>query len=167
MKRAMVFFAVALTVSLLTVQAHAADLYPVFMEEYTYGPFDELRVDMVYELSQFDDPAGIPTEDFDRRGEHYTFLCVVKTDQSEKEAKRKTAMTSNDTVIYTATFVCQGKAKTSPRPSQAPIGQEQPEVDGSFELPPQVVLLTLFVTMGLGFAGKFIYQYIKSKKEGV
>ena len=87
LKRAATLFAVTLMVGLLTVQAHAASLYPVSVEEYTYGPFDELRIDKVYELSRSDDPADIPTEDFDRGGYHFTLLDVVKTVQGETDTK--------------------------------------------------------------------------------
>ncbi|MFG6350622.1 MAG: hypothetical protein K1W21_03160 [Oscillospiraceae bacterium] len=87
MKRVSTFFVAALMVSLLTIPASAASYYPISVEEYTYGPFDELRIDKVYELSRSDDPANIPTEDFDRGGLHYTLLDVVKTDQAETDTK--------------------------------------------------------------------------------
>ena len=141
MKRAAVFFAAALMVGLLTVQAHAASLYPVSEEVYTYGPFDELRIDKVYELTLFDNPADIPTGDFDRGGYHYTFLNVVKTEQSETDANGNTVTTDHDTVIYTATFVCRGKAKTS--------GQSQPEGADSFELGLLIILPVLFGMVGI------------------
>ena len=87
MKRVSTFFVAALMVSLLTIPASAASYYPISVEEYTYGPFDELRIDKVYELSRSDDPANIPTEDFDRGGLHYTLLDVVKTDQADTDTK--------------------------------------------------------------------------------
>lgn len=296
MKRAAALFAAALTVGLLTVQAHAASLYPVSVEEYTYGPFDELRIDKVYELSRSDDPADIPTGDFDRGGYHFTLLDVVRTNQSETdtkdyievvtmetdtkdmaqiiqllepsidvttedgytgtlvpdypgvtveaagyststrtvtatryypnlsdadtsliprtvedsgrtltladvqwqeagdyynatatysgtasskyatgyivtaEYKGEVTKTSCDTVIYTATFACQGKVETSPEPSQAPIEQDQPEEQqpetaGSFDLRWLIILPILAGMVGLAFGGRFIYKYVKSKKE--
>ena len=162
MKRAISIFAAALTVALLTGQAHAADLCSVSEERYTYGPFDELRIDKVFELSRSDNPADIPTEDFDRGGYHYTLLCVVETSQSETDAKGQAAAEDHDTVIYTATFACRGEAKTSTSPSQVP-----PVGAGSFDLHPQIVLFILFGMMGLILGGRSIYQYIKPKKEGV
>lgn len=87
MKKAATFFAAALMVGLLALPAYAASFYPVSMEEYTYGPLDELRIDKVYQLSRNDDPKDIPTGDFDRGGYHYTLLDVVKTDQSNTDAK--------------------------------------------------------------------------------
>ena len=48
--------------------ARSTQLYPISVEEYTYGDFDELRIQKVYQLSLSDDPAGIPTEDFERNG---------------------------------------------------------------------------------------------------
>lgn len=87
MKKAATFFAAALMVGLLALPAHAASFYPVAVEEYTYGPLDEQRIDKVYQLSRNDDPKDIPTGDFDRGGYHYTLLDVVKTDQSDTDAK--------------------------------------------------------------------------------
>ena len=41
-----------------------------------------IRLEKVYYLSTHDDPAAIPTEDFDREGRHYTLLDVLKNDLS-------------------------------------------------------------------------------------
>ena len=133
MKIVTAFFAAVLTVGLLTVQIHAASLYPVSEEVYTYGSFDELRIDKVYELTLFDDLADIPTGDFDRGSYHYTFLNMVKTDQGETD-------TSGKTLIYTVTFVCQGEAKTS--------GQGQPEGANSLDLRLLIILPVLFGMVG-------------------
>ena len=46
-----------------------------------------IRLEKVYYLSVKDDPAAIPTEDFDREGQHYTLLDVLKTDLSETDTK--------------------------------------------------------------------------------
>lgn len=97
MKRASTLFLAALMVCLLTVPAHAASYYPISVEQYTYGPFDELRIDKVYELSRSDDPTDIPTEDFDRSGYHFTLLDIVKTDQSETDAKDYTEVITLET----------------------------------------------------------------------
>ena len=155
MKRAAVFFAAALMVGLLTVQAHAANLYPISEEAYTYGPLDELRIDKVYELTRFDDPADIPTGDFDRGGYHYTFLNMVGTTQSETDTNGKTVVASRDTMIYTVTFACQGEAKTN--------GQNQPKGADSFELRLLIILFVLFGMMGLAFSGRSIYKHISKK----
>ena len=155
MKRAAVLFAAALMVGLLTVQAHAASLYPVSEEVYTYGPFDELRIDRVYELTRFDDPADIPTGDFDRGGYRYKFLNMVKTDQSGTDANGTTVATGHDTVIYTVTFACRGEAEAS--------GQSQPEGDNSLDLRLLIILPILFGMMGLAFSGRSIYKHISKK----
>ena len=141
MKIVAALFAVALMAGLLTVQAHAASLYPVSEEIYTYGSFDELRIDKVYELTLFDDPADIPTGDFDRDGYHYSFLNVVKTVQSETDVNGNTVTIGHDTVIYTATFVCRGKAKTS--------GQNQPVGTESLDLCLLIILPVLFGMVGM------------------
>lgn len=38
--------------------ASGGPFYPISVEEYTYGPLDELRIDKVYQLSLSDDPSG-------------------------------------------------------------------------------------------------------------
>ena len=88
----------------------------------------------MYELTRFDDPADIPTGDFDRDGYHYTFLNMVKTDQGETD-------TSGKTVIYTVTFVCQGEAKTG--------GQNQPEGADGLDLRLLIILPILFGMVGM------------------
>ena len=45
------------------------------------------RLEKVYYLTARDDPAAIPTEDFDREGLHYTLLDVLKTDLTETDSK--------------------------------------------------------------------------------
>lgn len=85
----------------LSVPAFAADeavpgkdscYYPISVEEYTYGPLDELRINKVYQLSLGDDPGGIPTEDFVRGGRLYYLLDMTKKDE-----------VGVDTQIYTQT----------------------------------------------------------------
>ena len=70
-----------LTLGLTVAPAMASGgpFYPIEVEEYTYGPFDELRINKVYQLSLSDDPSGIPTEDFERNGRRY-YLLVIKED---------------------------------------------------------------------------------------
>ena len=97
LKRASTLILAALMACLLALPAHAASYYPISVEEYTYGPFDQLRIDKVYELSRSDDPANIPTEDFDRDGYHFTLLDVVKTDQAETDSKDYTEVITLET----------------------------------------------------------------------
>ncbi len=59
----------------------SSQLYPVSVEEYTEGDFDELRIKKVYQLSLSDDPAGIPTEDFERSGHVYHLLDLIRKDE--------------------------------------------------------------------------------------
>ena len=76
---AMLLCAISAMMAAATLPALAADqYYPVSVEEYTYGPFDELRVNKVYQLSLSDDPRGIPTEDFERNGRRYYLLDMIK-----------------------------------------------------------------------------------------
>ena len=55
----------------------SASYYPISVEEYTYGDFDELRINKTYQLSLSDDPSLIPTED----------SCVI-IDQIRKTQKK-------------------------------------------------------------------------------
>ena len=59
----------------------SASYYPVSVEEYTYGDFDELRINKTYQLSLSDDPSLIPTEDFTRNGRHYYLLDMTRKDE--------------------------------------------------------------------------------------
>ena len=70
-----------LSVATLPALAAAGPHYPVSVEEYTYGPLDELRINKVYQLALSDDPSGIPTEDFDRNGRHYYLLDLLRQDE--------------------------------------------------------------------------------------
>lgn len=84
MKKRMVMLLCALCVlvSAATLPALAAEQhYPVSVEEYTYGPLDELRINKVYQLALSDDPNGIPTEGFDRNGRHYYLLDLIRQDE--------------------------------------------------------------------------------------
>ena len=59
----------------------SASYYPVSVEEYTYGDFDELRINKIYQLSLADDPSLIPTEDFIRNGRRYYLLDMTRKDE--------------------------------------------------------------------------------------
>ena len=59
----------------------SASYYPVSVEEYTYGDFDELRINKTYQLSLGDDPSLIPTEDFTRNGRRYYLLDMTRKDE--------------------------------------------------------------------------------------
>ena len=54
--------------------------YPISVEEYTFGPLDEPRVNKVYQLSLSDDPGLIPTEDFERGGRRFYLLDMTRKD---------------------------------------------------------------------------------------
>ena len=79
----------------------SASYYPVSVEEYTYGDFDELRINKTYQLSLSDDPSLIPTEDFTRNGRRYYLLDMTRKDevgvdiQTHTEAVTKPCDTNN------------------------------------------------------------------------
>ena len=66
-------------------------LRPIEVESYTYGPLDELRINKVYELSQHDDPSGIPTEDFMSGNRRY-YLLEITADNTDPEVVTYTAV---------------------------------------------------------------------------
>ena len=70
----------------LTFQAPPpAAVYPV--EVRTSEENGMIRLERIYHLSSRDDPAAIPTEDFDREGLHFTLLDVIRNDLSETDTK--------------------------------------------------------------------------------
>ena len=56
----MLLCAAVLAISIAAPPALAAGgpFYPISVEEYTYGSFDELRINKVYQLSLSDDPSA-------------------------------------------------------------------------------------------------------------
>ena len=81
-------------------QTEPPALYPTEVLEYTAGDLDEPRISKTYELSPTDDPALIPTEDFERSGRVYTLLDIIKEDQTETDSK-----------YYTETVTLDSKSK--------------------------------------------------------
>lgn len=107
MKRTVPLFLAALLTCAMACPAMAAEapassaapsaaLYPVEVLEYTAGDLDELRISKTYELSPLDDPAQIPTEDFERSGLRYTLLDIIKEDQTETDSKYYTETVTLD-----------------------------------------------------------------------
>ena len=109
-KRTAPLFLAVLTACALACPALAAEapspettpsvLYPVEVLEYTEGDRAEPRISKTYELSPMDDPALIPTGDFERSGCLYTLLDIVKEDQTETDSK-----------YYTETVTLDSKSK--------------------------------------------------------
>lgn len=54
------------------------------------------RLEKVYYLTAADDPAAIPTGDFEREGKTYTLLDLMKNDQTETETKDHIEVISMD-----------------------------------------------------------------------
>lgn len=91
--------AVLLTSSLACPALAAGSvLYPAEVTEYMEG--DSHRLEKIYILTPADDPALIPTEDFEREGLTYTLLDVTRQDQVE-----------TDTRDYTETITLESKTK--------------------------------------------------------
>ena len=100
MKRTIpLFLATFLLCSLLAVPVSAAEAavetrpgkdsayYPISVEEYVGGDFDEPRIQKVYQLSLDDDPSLIPTDDFERNGRLYYLLDMTRKDEVGVDTK--------------------------------------------------------------------------------
>ncbi len=79
----MLLCAAVLTLCMASPYALAADrstacYYPVEVESYTAGDFDQPRIRKVYQLSLSDDPAGIPTEDFEEYGKTFHLMEMTR-----------------------------------------------------------------------------------------
>lgn len=102
MKRKLtLIFAVALALSLACpafAAGSGAALYPENIVEYTEG--DHPRLNKIYILTAADDPANIPTADFERDGKTYTLLDMTR--QGNAQA---------DTKDYTETVTLSSKTK--------------------------------------------------------
>lgn len=89
--------AVALLLNMAVPPALAAETqYPISVEEYTEGSFDELRIKKVYQLSLSDDPAGIPTEDFERNGYTFHLLDLIRADEVGVDTQTHTETVTMD-----------------------------------------------------------------------
>ena len=88
--------ALLLSVNLPVAFAAGGPYYPISVEEYTYGSFDELRIDKVYQLSLSDDPSGIPTEDFERDGRLYYLLDMTRADSVGVDTQTHTETVTMD-----------------------------------------------------------------------
>ena len=71
----------AISIAAPPALAAGGPFYPISVEEYTYGSFDELRINKVYQLSLSDDPNRILTEDFERNGRRYFLLDMIREDE--------------------------------------------------------------------------------------
>lgn len=87
------FTAMLLLCAIFALPAHAAEegksshYYPISVDEYIGGDFDEPRIQKVYQLSLDDDPAKIPTEDFIRSGRLYYLLDMTRQDEIGVDTK--------------------------------------------------------------------------------
>lgn len=104
-KRVAPLFLAVLTTCAMTCPAWAAEaaptaLYPVEVQKYRTEDLDEPRISKTYALSPADDPALIPTQDFERSGRVYTLLDVVREEQTETDSK-----------YYTETVTLDSKSK--------------------------------------------------------
>ena len=130
----MLLYAAILTLglALAPVMASVDPYCSVEVETYTYGPFDELRINKVYQLLPTDDPSGIPTEYFELNGRRYYMLGMVVDD------------TDSDMVTYTAIF---GSAELTSSVASGQFGF-RPSDAGSFQKGTDSDLLPLFICVG-------------------
>lgn len=72
----------------------SAALYPTDVVETVEG--GNRRLEKVYLLTAADNPANIPTEDFEREGYRYTLLDVTRQDYTESETREHTETVTLD-----------------------------------------------------------------------
>ena len=77
-KIAMLVCAILFSLSMAVPAFAAGQFYPFSVEEYTEG--NAPRIKKIYQLSPEDDPAGIPSEDFERDGRLYYLMDIIRTD---------------------------------------------------------------------------------------
>ena len=80
--------------------AQARDPYrPVRVESYTWGDFDVIHIMRTYQLSPVDDPAGIPTQDFEDHGWVYHMVKMTSEEEMGTETRQitRTVTKSSDT----------------------------------------------------------------------
>ena len=65
------------------------------------------RIEKVYYLTRRDDPAAIPTGDFEREGRTYTLLDVLKNDQSETDSKEHIEVVTVESATDNMTEIIQ------------------------------------------------------------
>lgn len=82
------FLAALMVCAVLPCAAFAAELYPTDIVEYTEG--EHPRLEKIYILAAGDDPAAIPTADFQREGRTYTLLDLTRRDDTKTDAKLHT-----------------------------------------------------------------------------
>ena len=92
-------FAAGATTALAAEAPTPSCYYPISVEEYTYGPLDEPRINKVYQLSLSDAPGLIPTEDFERGGRRFYLLDMTwKNDVGvDVQAHTETVTLASDT----------------------------------------------------------------------
>ena len=93
---AMLVCVISLFLSMAIPALAAEQFYPSSVEEYTYGDFDELRINKIYQLSLSDDPAGIPTEDFERNGHVFHLLDLIRRDEVGVDTQTHTETVTMD-----------------------------------------------------------------------
>ena len=147
----------ALTLGLTAAPAMASTgpLTPIEVETYTYGPFDEPRVNKVYRLPAASDPSGIPTEGFERGGRRYYLLGIAADN------------TDHDVVTYTAVFGSGEIAKTERHAGASGVPGFQPFDVGFAEKGADPDLLPFWICVGcMAIAAAIELCAIKSKRKG-
>ena len=87
---ALALFAAGALPALAAETPQSSSYYPISVEEYTYGPLDDLRINKVYQLSLSDDPSLIPTEDFERGGRRFYLLDMTRKDEVGVDVQTRT-----------------------------------------------------------------------------
>lgn len=96
MKKRILAYCTALLLCSMSVFAAELPASPVYPAEVNVLEENGIsHVEKVYCLKTNDNPASIPTEDFEREGVTYTLLDILKNDQSETEKKQHTEVVTS------------------------------------------------------------------------
>ena len=87
------------------MEARTADYKPVYAEGYTYGDVDELRMRLIYQVSNTDEAFDLPVGDFEYNGRMYHLISLDRTDELDLDSYTKDQIGyDKDLIFYTATF---------------------------------------------------------------
>ena len=136
---------------------------PIEVETYTYGPFDELRVNKVYQLSVTDDPSGIPTEDFEQGDRRY-YLLDMAIASTDNEAVTYTITDCSGTIWFTDLQLQKGPALNGYTPHTEIMLLKFRE-DGKIKAPVWYNGVVRSEETVVLFRGKLIFSILASRSE--
>ena len=75
---------------------------PVYVEGYTYGNFDELRIRKIYQLSSIQEAGNISVEDFESGGQTYHYIGAERISGAELEPYIREKIDHSENIVFCA-----------------------------------------------------------------